>query len=46
MVYRCVRCLQQVDIEYKALKTKLQDMFNVSGEIESSVVSVCFNESF
>ncbi|CAH8384996.1 unnamed protein product [Eruca vesicaria subsp. sativa] len=26
----CVRCLQQVDIEYKTLKAKLQDMFNVS----------------
>ena len=37
--YRCVRCLQQVDIEYKTLKAKLQDMFNVSGDS-------AFSESF
>ncbi|KAF3507838.1 hypothetical protein F2Q69_00003897 [Brassica cretica] len=32
----CVRCLQQVDIEYKALKTKLQDMFNFEKQIIQS----------
>lgn len=30
---RCLRCLQQVDYEYKMLKTKLQDLFNVSSTL-------------
>lgn len=28
-----MRCLQQVDIEYKTLKAKLQDLFNVSEKL-------------